>query len=173
MPSIKEIFDTMEYSPAPESDNAAQAWLEEHGRKFDLFIENKWQAPEANYLEVIAPATGKKISRSRGCELQPMLIKLSKLPVKPSKHGARHPVTNAPVISMRLPAIFRSTPGSSRWSNHWIMASPSVNRGILTFPWSPVIFIIMRAGRNSWKAKWQIISLSESSGRSSPGISRY
>ena len=43
MPSIKEIFDTMEYSPAPESDSAAQQWLEEHGRKFELFIDNKWQ----------------------------------------------------------------------------------------------------------------------------------
>lgn len=62
MPSIQEIFDTMEYSPAPESDNAAQHWLEEHGRKFDLFISNKWQAPEANYIEVNAPATGKKLA---------------------------------------------------------------------------------------------------------------
>ncbi|GAB5494369.1 MAG: aldehyde dehydrogenase family protein [Phototrophicaceae bacterium] len=62
MPTIKEIFETMEYSPAPESDNAAQAWLEEHGRKFELFIDNKWQAPEANYLEVSAPATGTKLA---------------------------------------------------------------------------------------------------------------
>jgi len=62
MPSIKEIFDTMEYSPAPESDSAAQQWLEEHGRKFELFIDNKWQAPEEKYLEVTAPATGKKLA---------------------------------------------------------------------------------------------------------------
>ena len=62
MASIKEIFDTMAYSPAPESDNAAQAWLEEHGRKFDLFIDNQWQAPEANYLTVNAPATGKQLA---------------------------------------------------------------------------------------------------------------
>ncbi|MEM9954536.1 MAG: aldehyde dehydrogenase family protein [Chloroflexota bacterium] len=62
MPSIQEIFNTMEYSPAPESDNAAQHWLEQHGRKFDLFIGNKWQAPEASYIEVSAPATGKKLA---------------------------------------------------------------------------------------------------------------
>lgn len=62
MVSIKEIFDTMAYSPAPESDSAAQAWLETHGRKFELFIDNQWQAPESTYIEVSAPATGNKLA---------------------------------------------------------------------------------------------------------------
>lgn len=62
MPTVKEIFETMEYSPAPESDNATQAWLDEHNRKFELFIDNQWQAPEEKYLEVSAPATGKKLA---------------------------------------------------------------------------------------------------------------
>jgi aldehyde dehydrogenase (NAD+) len=63
MPSIAEIFKTMNYGPAPESASAAQAWLEEHGRKFDLFIDNQWQAPtEGKYLEVQAPATAKKLA---------------------------------------------------------------------------------------------------------------
>ena len=27
-PSVKEIFNNMEYGPAPESDKIAQSWLE-------------------------------------------------------------------------------------------------------------------------------------------------
>ncbi len=42
---IAEIFDTMEYGPAPESDKTAQAWLESHGRSFGHFINGKWVKP--------------------------------------------------------------------------------------------------------------------------------
>ncbi|MGB7342363.1 MAG: aldehyde dehydrogenase family protein [Phototrophicaceae bacterium] len=62
MPTVKEIFNSMEYSPAPESDNAAQQWLEEHGHQFELFINNKWQAPESDYYEISAPASGEKLA---------------------------------------------------------------------------------------------------------------
>lgn len=64
MPSIKELFETMDYSPAPESASAAQAWLDEHKHKFELFIDNKWQAPaDKKYLPVIAPATGENLAQ--------------------------------------------------------------------------------------------------------------
>ena len=42
MPTIKEILQTMDYGPAPESTKEAQAWLDQHGRRFGLFIDNKW-----------------------------------------------------------------------------------------------------------------------------------
>ena len=35
MPSIKEIFDTMEYSPAPESDNVTLVWSSEYQYRQD------------------------------------------------------------------------------------------------------------------------------------------
>ncbi|MGJ3237085.1 MAG: aldehyde dehydrogenase family protein [Anaerolineae bacterium] len=63
MPSIQEIFDTMDYSPAPESDNAAQAWLDAHERQFNLFVDNEWLAPENGYFEVTAPATGAHLAQ--------------------------------------------------------------------------------------------------------------
>lgn len=64
MASIKELFETMEYGLAPESASAAQAWLDEHKRKFELFIDNKWQAPaDKKYLDVIAPATGENLTQ--------------------------------------------------------------------------------------------------------------
>jgi aldehyde dehydrogenase (NAD+) len=45
MPTINEILNTMEYGPAPESTKEAQAWLEQRGRSFGLFIDNAWSAP--------------------------------------------------------------------------------------------------------------------------------
>lgn len=40
--SVAEIFETMEYGPAPEGDGKARAWLEEHGGAFGLFIGGAW-----------------------------------------------------------------------------------------------------------------------------------
>ncbi len=57
--SVAEIFETMAYGPAPEAPDAAFAWLDEHQRKFGLFIDGKWAAPsEGAYLETHNPATG-------------------------------------------------------------------------------------------------------------------
>jgi len=42
MPTINEILQTMDYGPAPESTKEAQAWLDQHGRRFGLFIDNEW-----------------------------------------------------------------------------------------------------------------------------------
>ena len=40
--SVSEIFKSMEYGPAPESTEEANAWLDSHKRKFKLFIGGKW-----------------------------------------------------------------------------------------------------------------------------------
>ena len=54
--SIKEIFTTMEYSPAPESDQVAKAWLESLNNQFDHFIDGQWQKPvESTYFEAKNP----------------------------------------------------------------------------------------------------------------------
>ncbi|MYN38476.1 aldehyde dehydrogenase family protein [Duganella sp. FT109W] len=51
----------MEYGPAPESTKEAQAWLEQRGRQFGLFINNEWS--EAGELfESINPASGAKLA---------------------------------------------------------------------------------------------------------------
>ena len=44
--SLTEIFETMEYGPAPESAAAVNAWLDEHNRHFGLFINNEWVFPD-------------------------------------------------------------------------------------------------------------------------------
>jgi len=61
MTSVREIFDTMEYGPAPESAKPAQAWLEEHGSRFGHFVNGRFTKPTATF-EVINPATGRRLA---------------------------------------------------------------------------------------------------------------
>jgi aldehyde dehydrogenase (NAD+) len=62
MASVAEIFQTMEYGPAPESDKEALAWLSKHDRVFGHYIGGAWTKPGETF-EVINPATGKSIAR--------------------------------------------------------------------------------------------------------------
>jgi len=56
--NVAEIMETMEYGPAPESDAAAQAWLDDHGRDFGLFIDGEWtRADERATYTTINPVS--------------------------------------------------------------------------------------------------------------------
>ena len=60
--NVAAIFDSMDYGPAPEGAKPAEAWLDGHGRRFDLFIGGTWQAPETGrYFASDNPATGLKL----------------------------------------------------------------------------------------------------------------
>jgi aldehyde dehydrogenase (NAD+) len=61
MPTVKEIFATMEYGPAPESPDFVNAWLEKHGRRFGHFINGRF-AEGSNGFEVINPANNAVIA---------------------------------------------------------------------------------------------------------------
>jgi aldehyde dehydrogenase (NAD+) len=64
MSRIAEIFETMEYGPAPESPERANAWLEEHGRAFGHYIGGAFTDPGAGEpFETANPATGKATAR--------------------------------------------------------------------------------------------------------------
>jgi len=61
--SLPEVFVSMDYGPAPESPAAADAWLDEHGRNFGLFINNKWVSSEGTgTYPSYNPATGEKLA---------------------------------------------------------------------------------------------------------------
>jgi aldehyde dehydrogenase (NAD+) len=62
MPTINEILQNMDYGPAPESTKEAQAWLEQHGRTFGLFIDNAWTAGVDTFPSN-DPATGKELAQ--------------------------------------------------------------------------------------------------------------
>jgi aldehyde dehydrogenase (NAD+) len=63
MSTLLDVFKTMDYGPAPEAASAVNAWLEEHGRKFGLFINNQWITPKGGkYYTSYNPATGEAIA---------------------------------------------------------------------------------------------------------------
>src|SRR5437016_14375972 len=60
---VMEIFETMEYGPAPEAAAPGLAWIKEHS-PFGLFINNQWVKPASGqYIESINPATGKFLAK--------------------------------------------------------------------------------------------------------------
>ena len=56
--NIPDIFDTMEYGPAPESAAEATEWLQAHGAAFGLFIDGKAIPAGPDAFETTNPATG-------------------------------------------------------------------------------------------------------------------
>ena len=61
MTSVREIFDTMEYGPAPEAAKPAQEWLATHDSRFGHFIGGAWTKPGTSF-DVDNPATGTRIA---------------------------------------------------------------------------------------------------------------
>ena len=60
---ITDIYETMEYSPAPESPDIALEWLKEQKSKFGLFINGKWcKAKSGKVFSTDNPASGKKLA---------------------------------------------------------------------------------------------------------------
>jgi len=62
MATVAEIFKTMEYGPAPESDKEALAWLAKRESTFGHYIGGAWTKPGKTF-DVVNPSTGKVIAR--------------------------------------------------------------------------------------------------------------
>ena len=61
---VAELFETMEYGPAPESADAAQAWLAEHDHDFGLFVNNRWlKGEERETMPALNPANSQELAR--------------------------------------------------------------------------------------------------------------
>ena len=62
--TVREIFDTMSYGPAPEGDAVVRTWLAEHGSAFGHYIGGAFMTPEAaDSFNVHDPATGTLLAR--------------------------------------------------------------------------------------------------------------
>lgn len=59
--TVKEIFETMEYGPAPESDKEARQWLADRGGIAGHYIGGKW-GPLRDDFASTNPATGEKLA---------------------------------------------------------------------------------------------------------------
>src|SRR5688572_3042902 len=61
---VADIFESMTYGPAPEAPDAAYAWLDEHNRKFGLFINNKFVDPKSKkFYTTNNPASGDPLAQ--------------------------------------------------------------------------------------------------------------
>ena len=56
-PGVREIFDTMEYGPAPESNAEVLAWIAGHGGRFGHWIDGAFTRPGEGFA-TRNPATG-------------------------------------------------------------------------------------------------------------------
>ena len=60
--TVKEIFETMDYGPAPESAAQALAWLVDQGEKFGHYIDGSFTKP-GKCFETRNPATGEVLAK--------------------------------------------------------------------------------------------------------------
>ncbi|HEY0072205.1 MAG TPA: aldehyde dehydrogenase family protein [Chloroflexia bacterium] len=63
MATVAEIFETMDYGPAPEAREPGLQWIERH-QPFGLFIDGEWVEPgSGKYFDSQNPATGKPLAK--------------------------------------------------------------------------------------------------------------
>ena len=61
--NVKEKFESMDYSPAPESRANVDAWLAENNASFGMYIGGEWIKPKgAKQFATYSPATGEKLA---------------------------------------------------------------------------------------------------------------
>src|SRR2546427_10292111 len=64
MTTVSEIFETMAYGPAPESDKPALEWIARHDGAFGLFIGGRWAEGKSDAgVHGINPPTTARLAR--------------------------------------------------------------------------------------------------------------
>jgi aldehyde dehydrogenase (NAD+) len=61
MVTVAEVFESMAWGPAPESAELAQAWLEQHARRFGHFVGGQWRDGQTTF-EVFNPANRARLA---------------------------------------------------------------------------------------------------------------
>jgi len=61
---VRDLFESLDYGPAPESPERAEAWLQRRDRILNHFIGGAWCEPATGgYFDSINPATGARLAR--------------------------------------------------------------------------------------------------------------
>ena len=86
--SVAEIFETMEYGPAPEAAAPALAWLDAHDRAFGHFIGGAF-VPGSGHFDSVNPATGEAPGPHRAGDAGARSTPPWRRPARRSRPGAR------------------------------------------------------------------------------------
>jgi aldehyde dehydrogenase (NAD+) len=61
---VKNLFESMDYGPAPESAERAMQWLKERDGTLNHFIGGEWQPPQSgSYFDTFNPGNGERLGR--------------------------------------------------------------------------------------------------------------
>ena len=78
--TVAEIFESMEFGPAPENAEEALAWLARKGDRFGHFIDGAFTAPGAGF-EARNPATGEVLaSLTQASQADAKLMQILRIP---------------------------------------------------------------------------------------------
>ncbi len=62
--SVRDIFENMDYGPAPESSDRAWAWLRKREQTLNHFINGKWRKPNSGaYFDSRSPSNGELLAQ--------------------------------------------------------------------------------------------------------------
>jgi len=60
---VRDLFETLEYGPAPESPDMARLWLQKRENMLDHFIGGEWVVPgSGEYFESRNPSNGELLA---------------------------------------------------------------------------------------------------------------
>src|SRR5687767_8257683 len=63
MNKVAEVFESLDYGPAPESAAPVLAWLDAHDRAMKIYVNGEWGSPKSGEsFETANPATGKPLA---------------------------------------------------------------------------------------------------------------
>jgi len=145
--NVVEIFETMEYGPAPEAAAPGLAWIKDHS-PFSLFINNQWIKPASGqYLDSINPATGKPLAKVAAANSVDVDAAVTAARAA-FKTWAKRQDMYAHASCTPLLATSRNTRACWLYWNRLITANQSAKRVTLTYRLLPVISTITLAGRN-------------------------
>jgi aldehyde dehydrogenase (NAD+) len=61
--TVRDVFETMSYGPAPEADAPVRAWLAAHNARFGCYIDGAWTSARDGALFAVSdPSTGRELA---------------------------------------------------------------------------------------------------------------
>ena len=62
MTTVTELFETLDYGPAPESAALARQWIQDLGGTFGHYIDGAWRQG-TEHFETVSPGSGERLAR--------------------------------------------------------------------------------------------------------------